>query len=356
MFFIGYLQTGNFARPSCYECPFKGFPQKSDITLADFWGIENIDPSMDQDKGTSLVMVNSPKGYKLYSEILPKITSREFSYEEAKRGNPAINSSLTASSNDRKEFFNAIDSLPFDVVARQFFPLPTLKNKLKSKIKKVLNLIRKGLKLPISLGFSLNSWMTFCRINFLSSKITRYRKIPFLNDKNTILQLDEGSSIVFEGRLRTGLRQIRKSKLQTRILLESNSQLVVNGNFDIFCGSYIRLVNNSKLILNGGFINENVQITVGDTVEIGEGATIGRDVVIRSFDGHTIEIPGYKISEPIKIGRHVWIGQGATILKGVTIGDGAIIAAGAIVTKDIPAKCIAAGIPAKVIKENVTWH
>lgn len=69
LFFIGYLQSGNFARPSCYDCPFKGFPQKSDITLADFWGIENIDPTMDQDKGTSLVMVNSKKGEQLFNEI-----------------------------------------------------------------------------------------------------------------------------------------------------------------------------------------------------------------------------------------------------------------------------------------------
>ena len=52
-FFIGYLQAGNFTRPSCYECKFKGFPQKADITLADFWGIEKVDPTMDQDKGTS---------------------------------------------------------------------------------------------------------------------------------------------------------------------------------------------------------------------------------------------------------------------------------------------------------------
>ena len=91
-------------------------------------------------------------------------------------------------------------------------------------------------------------------------------------------------------------------------------------------------------------------------VEIGSGFTCGRDVVIRSYDGHTICQEGYKLSEPIKIGKHVWIGQGATILKGVTIGDGAIVAAGAIVTKDVPSRCIAAGIPAKVVRENVNWH
>ena len=57
LFFIGYLQVGNFTSPSCYKCQFKGFPQKADITLADFWGIEKLDKNMDQDKGTSLVMV-----------------------------------------------------------------------------------------------------------------------------------------------------------------------------------------------------------------------------------------------------------------------------------------------------------
>ena len=145
------------------------------------------------------------------------------------------------------------------------------------------------------------------------------------------------------------------AKIETRILLERNSKLVVNGKFTAFAGSYIRVAPEGKLILNGGFINENVQITAGDVVEIGDGATIGRDVIIRSYDGHTIERPGYKISKPIIIGKHVWIGQGATILKGVKIGDGAIIASGAIVTKDVPACCIAAGVPAKIIEENVQW-
>ncbi len=52
----------------------------------------------------------------------------------------------------------------------------------------------------------------------------------------------------------------------------------------------------------------------------------------------------------VKIGNNVWLGSEVTILKGVTIGDNAVIGAKSLVTKNIPANCIAAGVPAKVIR------
>lgn len=356
LFFIGYLQSGNFTRPSCYECPFKGFPQKSDITLADFWGIENIDKEMDQDKGTSLVLVNSDKGKKLFEDISSNIVYKQFTIEEARRGNPAMDLSLHNVGTNRNKFFDDLEKYPFDIVAKRNFPLPSLKRKLYSKLRKLRKLLVQTFNIISELGFSFTNWRTFFNLNFLSSKIVRRCRLPYLGGKNTIVQLDNNSSIIFNRRLKTGVRQVKKSNLQTRILLEHDSSMIVDGNFSVYAGCYIRLLPNSRLILKGGFINENVQITVGDHIEIGEGATIGRDVVIRSYDGHYIDTPGYKISEPIIIGKHVWIGQGATILKGVSIGDGSIIAAGSVVSKDVPAGCIAGGIPAKIIKENISWH
>jgi acetyltransferase-like isoleucine patch superfamily enzyme len=138
-------------------------------------------------------------------------------------------------------------------------------------------------------------------------------------------------------------------------LLEANAKMVVNGNYSVGADSYVRVIKNGELILNSGYINEGVQITCASKIVIGERCVIARDVVIRDYDAHTIDVPGYEIAKPIEIGNHVWIGNRAMILKGVKIGDGAIIAAGAIVTKDIPAHCIAAGIPAKVIKKDINW-
>ena len=122
LFFIGYLQAGNFCRPSCYDCQFKGFPQKADITLADFWGIERLDKSMDQDKGTSLVLINSLKGQKLFDSIKSDIVWKEFS-ADVLRDNDAANKSLRAAMSNRHAFFEDLDKLSFDKVANRYFPV-----------------------------------------------------------------------------------------------------------------------------------------------------------------------------------------------------------------------------------------
>lgn len=349
LFMIGYLQSGNFARPSCYTCQFKGFPQKADITLGDFWGIENIDPSMDQDYGTSLVMVNTDKGLTFFEGLGDAIIKKEFKKEDAEKGNPAMNNPLKATNNDRKAFFEALDKMPFEQVAKKIFPSNTL-------FKKILSPIKKILKYGFSIVFSPHTWWQFIYYNFFCTNVQMSEKIKFLPLKYCRLSIDKSAKLVLKSYFMMGLKQMEASHLETRLLLEPNATLTINGNFYMYCNSYIRVIKGGELILHEGFINENVQITCASRVTIGKGCAIARDVIIRDYDAHTIESPGFEIKKPINIGNHVWIGTRAMILKGVTIGDGAIIAAGSIVTKDVPPYCVVAGIPAKVVKENVSWH
>lgn len=81
-------------RPSCYDCPAKGGNRHSgsDITLGDFWGIQNVMPQMDDDKGTSLVIINTEHGKGLLKDTC--IDYAEVSLESARKYNSAISKSV----------------------------------------------------------------------------------------------------------------------------------------------------------------------------------------------------------------------------------------------------------------------
>lgn len=352
LFFIGYLQAGNFARPSCYKCNFKGFPQKADITLADFWGIENIDKSMDQNRGTSLVMINSSKGQELFEEIKNSIIWKEFGVKEAREGNPAMDLCLEPLCRNRDQFFEDLDKYDFGKVAKIHFP-PLPKPRIMMNIKRPIKLLRHIYKVC---GFSIYKLYNYGFINFFSKNVQRNSHSSFSPCHPTVFQFEQDSCLIIKGNLVAAEQQVKKARMQSRLLLERNAKMIVNGTFFYNGNSYIRVVTNATLLLNDGFINENVQIIAGSTVTIGKGVAIGRDVIIRSYDGHYIDEDNYQVSEPITIGNNVWIGQGAKILKGVTIGDGAIIGTGAIVTRDIPPRSLAVGVPARVVRENVSWR
>lgn len=70
----GFIK-GLYSRPSCYSCPFKGIERCSDITLVDFWGVDNILPEAYHPNGTSLVLLHSEKGRKLFRESSSEIQS-----------------------------------------------------------------------------------------------------------------------------------------------------------------------------------------------------------------------------------------------------------------------------------------
>ena len=102
------------------------------------------------------------------------------------------------------------------------------------------------------------------------------------------------------------------------------------------------------------YVNYNVTILDNRPVTIGNGCLIGPGSVIATVT-HPLQASRRRrraaMASPVTLGNDVWIGANCTVMPGVTIGDGAVIAAGAVVTADVPARCIAAGVPARVIKQ-----
>lgn len=171
-----------YERPSCYECKFKGFPRMSDITLADFWGLQQIDPEMDRNLGTSLVLINSEKGAKYFDEIKGKLELKEYTLSQAAAGNrPAmLDSHLDyPASINREDFFKALDEKPFDQVAAEFFPFQAPNNNSwKRQVKNVLSIVKRYRKNPVQL------WRIF-RWNFLSKQIVSdLRKRQYFNPQS----------------------------------------------------------------------------------------------------------------------------------------------------------------------------
>ena len=107
-------------------------------------------------------------------------------------------------------------------------------------------------------------------------------------------------------------------------------------------------------------IGEYSHITACNRITIGDGALVGRFTLITDNSHGSLSLENSNIP-PIKrelvskgeivIGNNVWLGDKVTICGGVHIGDNVIIGANSVVTKDIPSHSMAAGIPAKVIKQ-----
>lgn len=181
--------------------------------------------------------------------------------------------------------------------------------------------------------------------------VYHYSKINFA--QSSMLTLDELAH------LGINILNLKRDKIQPCTLwLGKNSQMDVHGHFDMYEGAAIVICDGGHLeVGNNSYMNMSL-IQCANHITIGDNCAIAGDVLIQDTDFHPVldengnEKP---VSKPIHIGNHVWICANAIVLKGVTIGDGAIVAAGAVVTKDVPAGCVVAGNPAKVVKENVIW-
>ena len=136
----------------------------------------------------------------------------------------------------------------------------------------------------------------------------------------------------------------------------SSSLSSINGG-KIYIGEWAKLGPNCRVeAVNGIYIGKDSAIAKGATIIDNNSHPIcpaDRRYMRHTPHGSLERSPQYSANAPIRIGENVWIGTMARICKGVTIGDNAIIAACSVVTHDVPANAIAAGNPARIVKENI---
>ncbi|MEL6132498.1 MAG: acyltransferase [Bacteroidota bacterium] len=155
--------------------------------------------------------------------------------------------------------------------------------------------------------------------------------------------------------------RLRRCTSLGKIVFTRKKPTILNQG-ELRIGSIVRIwsnVNRVRLAVGKGavlYIGDNTRlngptISVSNKVWIGKNCRIAPHVIIMDSDFHDVtnRLATGKGGEII-IKDDAWVATRAMVLKGVTIGKGAVVAAGAVVTKDVPDYCVAAGIPAKVIK------
>lgn len=127
-FMAGFLKN-IYLRKSCYQCPYACTTRIGDITLGDYWDYQETKPEFieDDDRGISLVMVNTPKGVSALKNIRSKVALAPRTIEDAMRGNSVLNSPAKCS-NDYNSFWNDYSTMSWKELMERYVP-PTPESK-----------------------------------------------------------------------------------------------------------------------------------------------------------------------------------------------------------------------------------
>ena len=346
----GYLQTGVYCRPSCYDCQFKGYPRMSDITLADFWGIEKVNTSMEKNLGTSLVMVNSKKGEAFFERVKSRINYVQVPFESIEAGNRSLNKSVDPPKVDREDFFEDLDKMTFLQIAEKY--ITPNQSSFKSKFKKILRYIR---MIANTTQCHPKPLYQLIRHNTFSEILHGNILLP---TPYCVIDIAKGATVNKQGVTRLGVKiKFRHSHLETRLSVAKGGTLNLGPGTFIGYGADVEVFSGATLTFKGyGGSNIGLTVVCGDHIEFGKDVMMGRHVTVRDNNGsHYINRQGYKNTKPVIIGDKAWLCESCTIMNGVHIGDGAIVGAKSFVISKVPAHAMVSGHPAVVVDEDVLW-
>ena len=167
------------------------------------------------------------------------------------------------------------------------------------------------------------------------------------------LTLERGAALEVGERLELGHAWSRGRHYPSELVVRDGGTLRVTSTWRFGTDFRVWVAPGATLTLGRGGANYGAEIVCNHEITIGESSGLGFGVTIRDDDEHVVT--GGSGPGAVRIGDHVLVCTGALILPGVTIGDGAMVAARAVVTKDVPPNTLVAGVPAKVVRENINW-
>lgn len=197
--------------------------------------------------------------------------------------------------------------------------------------------------------------MSIVRISSKFVKRVRNRLSSYWNlFRFRMCGVEYGKHCIVHGKLYINLFPTAKLKIGDNLYFSSGwgiNALCANRRGMIYATENATITIGNNVGMSSTVLWAHKSITIGDHVKIGGNCILidtdshNKDYMIRRG-----QYTDWGVTEPIVIEDDVFIGMNCIILKGVTIGARSIIAAGSVVTKNIPADCIAAGNPAKVIR------
>lgn len=355
-----YLGSNCITRPSCYDCQFKGFPRVADISIGDFWHDSTASKeaiALDDNLGTSAILVNSRKGEFLMQAVSKKLKTASEDLGVIVKGNAALVSSIGKEKIDRKTFYEKVNSEDFRSVVDYLVPM-----RQPGIVRKVKNVLS-ALRAEVMYYAHWHPWpiLQFLYYNLFCKEVKNAslanRRVLYITPYCDI-ELDDGATLEINGMMIFGTSVFKRTRTESRLRIRSGGRMIVEGKRDFGCGVNIEVFPTGELtVKEGPWTNVNFCVICMDKILLDEWSMIGRDVTIRDNNGgHPIGIYGSRTKMPVIIGKHAWLTSHCTVMMGVKIGDGAIIGANALVTSSIPANCVANGAPAKVTQKNILWR
>ena len=131
-------------RPSCYRCKYKTVDRASDLTFADFWRVDDVYPNINDDKGISLLLINSEKGQNIFDNISDKIISEKVDFINQVSNIETLTTSVKEN-NNRSKFFKEVDDNNLEFVINKYCKIKVM-NIIRFLIPRKIKLVIKNMK------------------------------------------------------------------------------------------------------------------------------------------------------------------------------------------------------------------